>query len=202
MQDHPEHPVTGCVIMASGASRRFGSNKLLAPFLDKPMILRALDATQGLFTRRVVITRHIAVAELCAARGVEVVLHTLPKRSDTIKTGLEAIGDVACCLFCPGDQPLLRRDTVAALLEQWQQNPTCIHRAAWGDNTGSPVLFPSHFFGELKALQGEEGGGRVMARHPEQVVAVQARAAEELTDADTPELLARLERMAIHDQTL
>ena len=35
----------GCVIMASGVSRRFGSNKLLADFCGEPMLCRAFAAT-------------------------------------------------------------------------------------------------------------------------------------------------------------
>ena len=31
-------PPVGCVIMASGLSRRFGSNKLLAPFDGQPLL--------------------------------------------------------------------------------------------------------------------------------------------------------------------
>ena len=35
----------GCVIMASGLSRRFGANKLLADFCGQPMLCRAFAAT-------------------------------------------------------------------------------------------------------------------------------------------------------------
>ena len=35
----------GCVIMASGLSRRFGTNKLLADFCGQPMLCRAFAAT-------------------------------------------------------------------------------------------------------------------------------------------------------------
>ena len=35
----------GCVIMASGVSRRFGSNKLLADFGGRPLLCRALEVT-------------------------------------------------------------------------------------------------------------------------------------------------------------
>ena len=38
-------PLIGCVIMASGLSTRFGSNKLLADFGGRPMLCRVLDAT-------------------------------------------------------------------------------------------------------------------------------------------------------------
>ena len=35
----------GCVIMASGLSRRFGANKLLADFCGQPMLCRALQVS-------------------------------------------------------------------------------------------------------------------------------------------------------------
>ena len=46
MAENRSLPV-GCVIMASGLSTRFGSNKLLAPFgpAGEPLLCRALDAT-------------------------------------------------------------------------------------------------------------------------------------------------------------
>ena len=39
------HASTGCVLMASGLSTRFGSNKLLAPFDGQPLLCRAFAAT-------------------------------------------------------------------------------------------------------------------------------------------------------------
>ena len=44
--EHPLLPI-GCVIMASGLGKRFGSNKLMADFNGKPMIYRILSATDG-----------------------------------------------------------------------------------------------------------------------------------------------------------
>ena len=38
-------PPVGCVIMASGLARRFGSNKLLADFGGRPLLCRALEVT-------------------------------------------------------------------------------------------------------------------------------------------------------------
>lgn len=68
----------GCVIMASGLGRRFGSNKLLADFGGEPMICRILDATEGIFRRRVVVTRHEEIARLCREREISVALHCFP----------------------------------------------------------------------------------------------------------------------------
>ena len=191
-------PETGCVIMASGLGKRFGSNKLMADFLGRPMIHRALDATEGLFDRRVVVTRHESVAALCRERNVEVLLHALAHRSDTVRLGLEALGEVDCCMFLPGDQPLLRRETVAMLLEAWKSHPECIIRPVYEDNAGSPVLFPAWTFPELKNLPEGKGGGAVIRKYPDQVHHVSVANAFELADADTPETLAVL-RGLFHD---
>ena len=189
-------PRMGCVIMASGLGRRFGGNKLMADFHGRPMILRALDATEGLFDRRVVVTRHESVAELCREQRVEVVLHDLPHRSDTVRLGLEALGEMDACLFLPGDQPLLRRETVAKLLQSWQQHPDCIIRPIHEDTEGSPVLFPAWAFPELKRLPEGKGGGVVIRNHPDDLIRVSVQDPFELADADTPESLELLQQLS------
>ena len=191
-------PKTGCVIMASGLGKRFGTNKLMADFHGKPMILRALAATEGLFSDRVVVTRHESIASLCREQNVDVVLHNLPNRSDTVRLGLEALGDLDCCVFLPGDQPLLRRETVAMLLENWKEDPDKIIRPAYEDTVGSPVLFPSWAFPELRSLPEGKGGSAVVRNHPHDVLQVPVADPFELADADTPETLELLKGLC-HD---
>ena len=191
-------PNLGCVIMASGLGKRFGSNKLMADFHGKPMIRRALDATEGLFSKRVVVTRHESVAQLARERNVEVVLHDLPNRNDTVRLGLEALGDPDCCMFLPGDQPLLRRETVGLLLETWKDNPDNIIRPSFEDSEGSPVIFPAWAFPELKNLPEGKGGGFVIKNHPHSVQRVPVADPFELADADTPETLELLKGLC-HD---
>ena len=181
----------GCVIMASGLGRRFGGNKLLADFGGEPLICRAFRATEGLFDARVVVTRHREVANLAREWGIAVVLHDLPLRSDTVRLGLQAVGEAAGCLFCPGDQPLLRRETVAELAAKGLGNPGTIWRPAFQGTPGSPVWFPRELFPELMALPPGKGGGFVAKQHPERLRTV-AAGAEELQDVDSPEDLLRL----------
>ena len=191
-------PQIGCVIMASGLSKRFGGNKLMADFHGAPLIQRALDATVGLFAHRVVVTRHESVAALCREKNVAVVLHDLPHRSDTVRLGLEALPDLDACMFLPGDQPLLRRETVAMLLENWKENPDRIVRPAYEDSEGSPVLFPAWAFPELKNLPEGKGGAVVIKNHPQAVCRVSIANPFELADADTPEMLKTLKGLC-HD---
>ena len=182
----------GCVIMASGLGTRFGGNKLMAPFRGEPLICRALSATEDIFHRRVVVTRHEDVAALCRGRGMETVLHDLPHRSDTVRLGLEAVGAVDGCLFCPGDQPLLRRETVAALALAAENDRAFIWRTAFEEIPGSPVLFPAWAFPELTKLPEGKGGGFLVKKYPERLRTVSVRDRYELMDADSPEDLAFL----------
>ncbi len=182
-------PKIGCVIMASGLGKRFGCNKLMAEFHGDPMIQRALDATEGLFFRRVVVTRHESVADLCRDQNVDVVLHDLPHRNDTVRLGLEALGDVDACMFLPADQPLLRPETVSMLLSRWEEHPQSIVRPFHENTAGSPVVFPRWTFDKLCHLPEGKGGGWLMKQHPESLEAVQISDPYELVDADTPETL-------------
>ena len=182
----------GCVIMASGLGKRFGGNKLMAEFGGQPMIARILAATDDSFDRRVVVTRHEAVAAYCRARNVEVVLHNLPNRNDTVRLGLEAVGEVDGCLFCPGDQPLLKKETIEALINGWKRKSDCIWRPSFEDQPGAPILFPKWAFSELLTLPEGKGGGFLARKYPERVRLHPVRDPYELMDVDTRETLREL----------
>ena len=190
----------GCVVMASGMGRRFGGGKLLAGLWGRPLLQYALDATGGVFLRRVVVTRDPAAAALCREQGIETVLHSQPYRSDTVRLGLEALAgpeapSLAGCLFCPADQPLLRRETVASLALCAACAPGPIWRPAWQGRPGAPVLFPAWAFAELAALPQGRGGGEVVRCHPERVRCVPVEDPAELLDIDRRQDLERLERL-------
>lgn len=181
----------GCVLMASGLGKRFGGNKLMADFGGEPMIARAIAATAHI-PNRVVVTRHADVAAYCRERGLSVVLHELPYRSDTVRLGLEALPNVEGCLFCPGDQPLLRMETVSNLIAMLKAFPDAILRPMADGQPGAPILFPKQFFPELMTLPQGKGGSFVAKMHPERVRYLPIADSFELMDADTPEALAQL----------
>ena len=203
----------GCVIMASGLSRRFGTNKLLADFCGQPMLCRAFDATAtpGI-AARIVVTRSEEVQALCRAQGVPVLLHSLPGRNDTVRLGLSALleqqSELSGCMFLPGDQPLLRRETVEAMTErfcptEWQKETEreIFRLGAVADNdptplVGSPVLFGSSFFSELLTLPESKGGNVLLKKYPAQVRTICIADSAELLDADTPEVLQQLKVLA------
>jgi len=182
----------GCVIMASGLGKRFGGNKLMVDFHGRPMICRILDATEGIFAQRVVVTRSEEVASLCKDRGVRTVLHSLPHRSDTVRLGLEAMAGTDRCMFATSDQPLLRRETIAALAVASKNDLDSIWRTSCEGIHGSPVVFPSWSFPELLNLPEGKGGGVVVKKYPERLRTVNVRDMYELKDVDSPEDLSEL----------
>ena len=204
-------PSVGCVIMASGLARRFGSNKLLADFGGRPLLCRALEVTATpALAARVVVTRSAEVKALCDAQAVFCLLHSLPGRNDTVRLGLEALleqcPNLAGCIFLPGDQPLLQRETLEALITAFAQTQKETERAifrlgaraAHGPDTvvGSPVLFGSSFFSELLTLPESKGGNVLLKKYPAQVRTICIADSAELLDADTPEVLQQLETIA------
>ena len=187
----------GCVIMASGMARRFGSNKLLHEFRGGPIIARILDTMERApLAARVVVTRHPEIEAICRERGIPVLLHDLPEQSDTVRLGVEYLlahcPGMTGCMFAASDQPCLRVESVAALCGAFEAAPERIWRLAWQGTVGNPVLFPASTFAELLCLPVGKGGGAVVKKHPELVRTVEVLDERELTDVDTPEILAAL----------
>lgn len=102
--------------MASGMGARFGGNKLMAELCGAPLVGHVVRATDYLFSRRVVVTRHADVALLCETLGAQVILHDEPCRNDTVRLGMEAMDGCDTVTFVQGDQPLIRPASIAALL--------------------------------------------------------------------------------------
>ncbi len=179
------------VIMASGLSRRFGENKLIYQLGDKKLIEYIMIATAGIFEKRVVITRTPEVKEICMEYGVAAVLHSLPRRSDTIHLGLEYSGESDGVMFCPSDQIFIERSSLMRLAEAFKNGKDKIYRLSYGENMGLPVVFPKKYFSELLSL--EFGGGKtVIKNHIEDVINIKASSETELFDIDEKDDLKKV----------
>lgn len=183
----------GCIIMASGLGTRFGSNKLMANLDGEPLIAHVIGACDGLFAKRVVVTRHKDVAQLCRSLGVEAILHDEPLRSDTVRLGMQVMDGCDTVTFIQADQPLISANTLAALLRGAEMNPEFIWRISFRGTPGAPVLFPAWAFDELSALPPGKGGGFVAKAHARRVRCVEAASEWELFDVDTVQDLQLLQ---------
>ena len=187
----------GCVIMASGMARRFGSNKLLHDFHGEPMMVRILRSTAATtMTHRLVVTRHQEVEAICQAENVPCLLHDLPKRSDTVHLGVKKLlsteADLDGIMFAASDQPCLTAASIQNLCDAFSRDDRNIYRLCWEDTMGNPVIFPRSTFEALLNLPEGKGGGAVIKANPELVRTVSALEERELIDCDTPEILQSL----------
>lgn len=186
----------GCVVMAAGSAVRFGANKLAAQLRGRSLILRSLEAVpQEAFERVVVVTQYPEIMQLVKEFHFAAVLNDQPDEglSRTIRLGLTALRDCDGVLFQVADQPLLRRESVLALTEQWRLRPAGIAALGHGGVRGNPCVFPAALFPELMALTGDRGGSTVIRRHEDLLTLLEVPA-EELYDVDTAAALEALER--------
>ena len=114
----------GCVLLAAGNARRFGSNKLQVQVDGESLIRRALETVpSGLVT--VVVSQYPEILSLAGEYGFEAVLNDQPDLglSRSVRLGLERLTDCDGVLFLVADQPWLKRDSAEALAALWAQNP-------------------------------------------------------------------------------
>ena len=95
----------GCIVMAAGNARRFGSNKLDARVEGKTLLRRALEAVPvSCFARVAVVTQYPQGMELAREMGFLSVENSRPDLglSHTIALGMAHMQDMdaVCCFRC------------------------------------------------------------------------------------------------------
>ena len=178
------------LILAAGASRRFGSPKQLARIGDRTMLATVIDVARraGLAPILAVVPPGIGVAP-----DVVPVANDQPSAgmSRSLRMGLAAIpADVEAAVILLGDQPTLPVETIRALLGAARSDRPVTAVRAEG-RIGPPILIRRDAFGLAQEAIGDEGLRSILTDHPELVTAVELQA--HLPDVDTP---ADLERLA------
>lgn len=148
----------GCVILAAGQARRFGSNKLLTPLGGRPMLSYVLDMLpRDRFVKVMAVVSNPETERLCRECGIESLRYSGGPQSDSIRLGVGAMKEMDGCLFVMGDQPLCTGASVEKMLDAFVLDPGHVYRLSFGDTQASPVLFPKDTFDGLSKLTGERG---------------------------------------------
>lgn len=179
------------IVLAAGLSRRMGKNKLLLPFGNSSLLGRSLALVASLpYAERILVTTEQTLQWLEQHEelppGFRTVINHAPEEGQaaSLRLGTEASGADGYMYFT-GDQPLLHRDVVLALLERASPEHIVVPRA--GGRPASPVFFPARFRAELLQRRGDEGGRGVRDAHPEACLQVEMPDPRILADIDTPE---------------
>jgi len=114
-----------CIIMASGMSKRFGTNKLLASFNNNTLFENAINISRFAdFYETLAVTRHDELVQICEREHIHCIKHSMPYRNDMVHLGVSHILKEACCqknnctngiLFLPSDQPLITKTSLQLL---------------------------------------------------------------------------------------
>lgn len=114
-----------CIIMASGMSKRFGTNKLLAPFNNNTLFENAINISRFVsFGKTLAVTRHEELVHICEREHIHCIKHNMPYRNDMVHLGVSHIlkethRHKSCCtqgiLFLPSDQPLITKTSLQLL---------------------------------------------------------------------------------------
>ena len=181
---------TAILLLAAGASRRFGAaNKLLAPLEGRPLLRNAADAA-----RAVPADLYLAVVSDPAVEALLPDFRTVrvdpgQPQSESLKAGLalaQAMG-AARLLVVLADMPRVPAALMSEVLAKG-----AIHPAAATDGTRilPPVCLPATIFLEIQSLAGDQGAGALLKNLPasQRVLA----SAAILTDIDTEADLAAL----------
>ncbi len=185
------------LVLAAGAARRFGSQKLLEPLRGEPLVRASVDrvVAAGPEQTIVVVGRDGgAVRRALAGLPVTIVDNPDPDRglSSSLRAGLALVPASAVALLVTlGDQPIDRDEIIPALVARFGGDDSAVVAPRYRGVQGLPVLFARAVFPELARLTGDRGARSVVERDPTRVAYVDFDFPMP-ADVDTPDDLERL----------
>jgi molybdenum cofactor cytidylyltransferase len=184
--------VTGGLVLAAGAARRFGSPKQLAPLGGRPLVQHALDAMLAVaaIDRTVLVlgARAQEIRAQVALRAAEVVVcpDWAEGLSASLRCGLRALAGAERVVVTLGDQPKLTGEAIAAVLAGAAGEPDGA-RGSYDGVPGHPVVLGPGLLARAADLQGDAGFRDLLAGARVRTVEVGALGRPD--DVDTPEEL-------------
>jgi molybdenum cofactor cytidylyltransferase len=158
------------VLLAAGASKRFGNdNKLLSELGGAPLIRRVAETVVCSDVEVVVVTG-------CDRLLIEKALEGLPLRfahnlnwesgmGSSIAVGVMALGQQAEGAFViPGDLPFLTSDLIKDLTAAFMESRGALitYPATSSGEQRNPVLWPRRYFASLASLSGSQGAKHIL----------------------------------------
>ena len=189
-------PVLHTVVLAAGASRRFGSPKQLARSGGVTLLEGATARALALGGGPVTVVLGCGAAQLTALlRHSPASVRINRDWEEGMASSLRLIAaevDGRCdgLLVTLVDQPAVSVQDLQRLHHTWLAAPTSVVAAAYGGTAGVPAIFPARCFGQLRQLRGEAGARAVLHQQTDSLLRIMMPTAA--LDIDRPEDLQQL----------
>lgn len=199
ISDKAARPADGlyAVVLAAGASTRFGSVKQLVRIAGRPLLHIAVTRAAEITGNALIVVLGAGAVQLAPllkhSPGSVVVNHDWREGlASSIRTGVARL-PAACSgvMLLLADQPAVTADDLRRLAGSWRKQPQHVAAALYGGACGAPAIFPRSSFRALSELRGDTGARALLRRNVDRIVRVPMPSAA--VDVDTPEDLLALE---------
>lgn len=185
-----------CIVMASGYSKRLGTDKIFLKYGDKTLLEITLERLKSVdIEELIVVCKDMKTAELAKRYG-KVVLNSKADlgQSESIKAGVLAADiDTDGYMFSVVDQPYMKKETISNLIKLFNTDKTKIVLPKSEKRKGNPVIFPKYYKEKLLKLSGDTGGRDIVQSNTENLLFLKVNDIE-LFDIDTKDDVDKLNR--------
>jgi molybdenum cofactor cytidylyltransferase len=184
------------IVLAAGASSRFGSAKQLVRVAGRPLLHSAVANAAEVAGAAVMVVLGARAAELApllkhSQSSVVINRDWREGMASSIRTGVARLpASCTAVLLMLVDQAAVTGEDLKRLVSAWRRQPDYIAAACYGTTTGVPAIFPRATFLDLQSLRGDVGARVLLRRNADRVVRVPMASAA--IDVDTPEDLLKL----------
>ena len=178
------------ILLASGHSRRFGSNKLLHPVDgDTGMLfITAKKLCSVLPGCIVVISQELLPYQSQLEQlGASIVIneHAHKGMGSSIACGIQASSEACGWLIALADMPYVKTATLTQLAEALQAGADIV-APSYRQQRGNPVGFNPRYKQQLLSLNQDIGARDIIARHQDKLQLIPTTDASVTTDIDQP----------------
>lgn len=179
------------ILLAAGASKRFGSDKLLYPLAGgTPVAVAALANLRAAIPHVIAVVRPgVPILEnRLSEAGATVILcaNADAGMGASLSTAVAASGDVAGWIIALADMPYIRPETIVKIAASLAEGAAIVAPAYRGER-GHPVGLSARFRAQLEALRGDEGARSVLKEHAGLVKLIEVDDPGVCRDIDTPD---------------
>jgi molybdenum cofactor cytidylyltransferase len=185
------------IVLAAGASTRFGSAKQLVRLAGRPLLHTVVTRASEVTGNALIVVLGSGAAQLApllkhSPGSVVINQEWREGLASSIRAGVARL-PAACSavMLLLADQAAVTAEDLKRLAGSWRKQPQHMAAALYSGSCGAPAIFPRSSFRSLSELRGDTGARALLVRNPDRVVRVPMPSAA--VDVDTPEDLLALE---------